>query len=192
MARPGFIPARRGCPDPAPEVSTGPRGPWISYRALAGPSAPLHGPARPLRPCATPEGLQARYGCLEVSGGPARLLRASRHDMGCLEVSGGPAQPLRASRHDMGCLGLQTRFGCLEVSGGVWRPWSTSESLLTRFGVSGGVCRPCATPDGLQRAPDTSRRPPQVRSDSHQLAPVQVKVDGEAVRFRNLCPNASA
>ena len=45
----------------------------------------------------------------EVSGGPARPLRASRHDMGCLEVSGGPAQLLRASRHDM---------GCLEVSGG--------------------------------------------------------------------------
>jgi hypothetical protein len=44
-------------------------------------------------------------GCPEVSGGPARLLRACRHDMGCLEVSGGPARLLRASRHDMGCLG---------------------------------------------------------------------------------------
>ena len=30
----------------APEVSTGPPGPWISYQALAGPGAPLHGPAR--------------------------------------------------------------------------------------------------------------------------------------------------
>jgi len=62
-------------------------------------------------------------GCLEVSGGPARLLRASRHDMGCLEVSGGPARLLRASRHDL---------KCLEVSGG-----------------PGGVWRPCATPEGL-------------------------------------------
>ena len=118
---------------PPPRYRPGPRGPWISYLALAGPGAPLHCPARPLRP---PDSIW--------------------------------------------------------VPGGVWRPWSTSESLRTRFGVSGGVWRPCATPEGLQRAPDTSRRPPQVRSDSHQLAPVQVKVDGEAVRFRNLCPNASA
>ena len=85
--------------------------------------------------------------------------------------------------------GIQTRFG---VPGGVWRPWATPEGLQTRFGVSGGVWRPCATPTGLQRAPDTSRRPPQVRSGSHKLAPVQVTVDGEAVRFRNLCPNAWA
>ena len=35
------------------------------------------------RPCETPDGLQVRYGGLEVSGGPARLLRASLHDMGC-------------------------------------------------------------------------------------------------------------
>ena len=56
----------RGCPDPAPEVSTGPRGPWISYRALAGPGAPLHGPARPLR---TPDSIW-------VSGGVWRCLEA--------------------------------------------------------------------------------------------------------------------
>ena len=125
-------------------------------------------------------------------GLPRSLPRGVDRAPGPLDLLPGPCRPRRASARPCATPELQTRFGCLEVSGGVWRPWSTSESLLTRFGVSGGVCRPCATPDGLQRAPDTSRRPPQVRSDSHQLAPVQVKVDGEAVRFRNLCPNASA
>ena len=32
--------------DPAPEVSKGPPGPWISYQAIAGPGAPLRGPLR--------------------------------------------------------------------------------------------------------------------------------------------------
>ena len=48
-------------------------------------------------------------GCLQVSGGPGRLLRASRHDLGSLQVSGGSGRLLRTSRHDL---------GCLEVSGG--------------------------------------------------------------------------
>ena len=112
---------------------------------------------------------------------------------GPLDLLPGPCRPWRASARTCATPeGLDSIWGvwrCLEA---VWRPWSTSEGLQTRFGVSRGVWRPCATPEGLQRAPDTSRRPPQVRSGSHKLAPVQVKVDGEAVRFRNLCPNASA
>ena len=53
-------------------------------------------------PSTTPEGLQGGFRCLEVSGGPERLLRASRLDLGCLEVSGGPGRLLRASRLNLG------------------------------------------------------------------------------------------
>ena len=120
-------------------------------------------PTTPGLPRSLPRGVDRAPGPLDLLPGPCRPRRT-------------PARPLRAWR-------------CLEAA---WRPWATPEGLQTRFGVSRGVWRPCVTPEGLQRAPDTSRRPPQVRSDSHQLAPVQVKVDGEAVRFRNLCPNASA
>ena len=35
-------------------------------------------------PDTTPEGLQTRSGCLEVSAGSSRPLRASRLDLGCL------------------------------------------------------------------------------------------------------------
>jgi hypothetical protein len=47
-----------------------------------------------------------------VSEGPARLLRASRHDLGCLEVSGGPARLLRASMHDWGVFGIWGQRPC--------------------------------------------------------------------------------
>jgi hypothetical protein len=47
-------------------------------------------------------------GCLKVSGGPAHLPRASRHDLGCLEVSGGPAH---LPRHDLGSRGPLTKKG---------------------------------------------------------------------------------
>ena len=91
--------AGAGCPDPAPEVSTGPQGPWISYQALAGPGAPLRGPGRLLR-ASTRFGVSG--GVWRLCAGPGRPLRASRLDSGCLEVCGGPGRPLRASR------GLQT------------------------------------------------------------------------------------
>ena len=58
---------------PPPRYRPGPRGPWISYLALAGPGAPLHGPARPLSSRLD----LGVWRCLEVSGGPGRLLRAS-------------------------------------------------------------------------------------------------------------------
>ena len=99
-----------------------------------------------------------------MSGGPARLLRASRHDMGCLEVSGGPARPLRASRHDM---------GCLEVSGGPARLLRASRhDMGWPSGVAQGLQTPPDTPNrvrrlsevdqGLQTPPDTSRHPNRV------------------------------
>ena len=101
---------------------------------------------------------------------------------GPLDLLPGPCRPRRASARTWATPeDLDSIWGvwrCLEA---VCRPCATPEGLQTRFGVSGCVWRPWATPEGLQRAPGTSRWPPQVRSGSHQLAPVQVTVDGEAV-----------
>ena len=93
---------------PPPRCRQGPR-------ALGSPTRPLPAPAHP---CAAPP-------CLEVSGGPGRLPRTSRHDFGCLEVSGGPGRLGRTSRHDL---------GCLEVSGGPGRLPRTSRHDLGRSG----------------------------------------------------------
>jgi hypothetical protein len=94
------------------------------------------GPARLLRAS------RHDFGCLEVSGGPTRLLRASRHDFGRLEVSGGPARLLRASRHDL---------GRLEVSGGPARLLRASRHDLGCLEVSTGIGRARVSTTGKQQ-----------------------------------------
>ena len=115
-------------------------------------------------------------------GLPRSLPRGVDRAPGPLDLLPGPCRPRRASARTWATPeDLDSIWGvwrCLEA---VCRPCATPEGLQTRFGVSGGVWRPWATPEGLQRTPGTSRWPPQVRSGSHQLAPVQVTVDGEAV-----------
>ena len=107
---------------PPPRCRQGPR-------ALGSPTRPLPAPAHP---CAAPP-------CLEVSGGPGRLPRTSRHDLGCLEVSGGPGRLPRTSRHDLGRSG-RYKLAPVGVTGMVKRCGFESYAQMPRHDLKDRYC----------------------------------------------------